>query len=526
MSLPVSPENLHLTSETQKFRTQMGHISRHSAVFFLGTLFRILAGYLFKVYLARTLGPEPLGIYTLGMTIVGFVGMFGGLGLPQAAVRFVAQYMASEKMDELRHFLVSGTGVIAATNLALGALVLWMGPWVAVRFYHTPTLTPYLKLFAVIMGLGALTSFLGKVLQGYKQVSRLTVLTDFIGTPLTMICSIVLIAWGAGLRGYVLAQVISAAVLLVILLRAVWKQTPSAARDFGKQIERPESQVFSFSATVMGIALMNFLVSQSDRVLIGFFRNARELGIYSVAAAMVAYVPVALQSVNQIFSPTIADLHTRGERQLLGRLYQTLTRWVLAFTLPLVMTMMAFAKPVMSIFGSDFQAGWLVLVIGTAGQLVNCGVGSVGLLLLMSGHERQLMKVQVAMTVMTVGLGMVFVPRWGIVGGAVSAATANVVVNVWNLLLVRRFLGFLPYNRSSWRLVFSTAVSVVVVIFSRAMLHGAHAWMTIGVGLLLAYGSFFGILLLSGLDEDDRLIGQAAWKRMKGFLPAIDVGAS
>ncbi len=525
MPFPVSPENPQVT-ETQKFRTQMGHISRHSAVFFLGTLFRIFAGYLFKVYLARMLGPEPLGIYTLGMTIVGFVGMFGGLGLPQAAVRFVAQYMASGKMEELRHFLVSGTGIVAAANLGLGALVLWSGPWVAVHFYHTPSLTPYLKLFALIMGLGALTTFFGKVLQGYKQVSQLTVLTDFIGIPLTMICAIGLIAWGAGLRGYILAQVISASVLLVILLRVVWKQTPSAARHFKRQIGRPESQVFSFSATVLGIALMNFLVSQSDRVLIGFFRNAREVGIYSVAAAMVAYVPVALQSVNQIFSPTIADLHTRGEHQLLGRLYQTLTRWVLAFTVPLVITLVTFAKPVMSIFGSDFQAGWLVLVIGTAGQLVNCGVGSVGFLLLMSGHERQLMRAQAATTIVTVIFGIALVPRWGIVGAAVASGTANIVVNIWNMLLVRRLLGFLPYNRTSWRLMFSTVVSVAFVISSKVLLHSAHAWMTIGASLLLAYGSFFGVLLLSGLDADDRLIGEAAWKRMKGFLPAIDVGAS
>ena len=46
------------SQQTQKFRTQMGHISRHSTVFFAGTLFTTAAGYLFKVYLARKLGAE------------------------------------------------------------------------------------------------------------------------------------------------------------------------------------------------------------------------------------------------------------------------------------------------------------------------------------------------------------------------------------------------------------------------------------------------------------------------------------
>src|SRR5437660_6159400 len=81
--------------QTSHFRSQIGHISRQSSVFFAGTIFTAAAGYLFKVYLARVLGAEALGIYALGMTIVGFFGIFNALGLPQSAVRFVAVYSAT-----------------------------------------------------------------------------------------------------------------------------------------------------------------------------------------------------------------------------------------------------------------------------------------------------------------------------------------------------------------------------------------------------------------------------------------------
>src|SRR5450432_2184777 len=111
MPTPRTAENNPSPSqETQKFRTQMGHISRHSTVFFAGTLFTTAAGYLFKVYLARKLGAESLGIYALGMTIVGLVGLFAGLGLPQAAVRFVSLYRATGKLAELRSFIVRSCG--------------------------------------------------------------------------------------------------------------------------------------------------------------------------------------------------------------------------------------------------------------------------------------------------------------------------------------------------------------------------------------------------------------------------------
>src|SRR5580765_1257471 len=102
--LNTPSEESTIIHEAQKFRAQMGQISRHSAVFFAGTMFTAAAGYLFKVYLARVLGAESLGLYALGMTIIGFVGVFNGLGLPQSAVRFVALYNASGQYNELRGF--------------------------------------------------------------------------------------------------------------------------------------------------------------------------------------------------------------------------------------------------------------------------------------------------------------------------------------------------------------------------------------------------------------------------------------
>src|SRR6476660_1093088 len=110
-SLNTTPE-IPTVAEAQKFRTQMGQISRHSAIFFAVMMFTAAAGYLFKVYLARVLGAEPLGLYALGMTIIGFVGVFNGLGLPQSAVRFVAAYNATGRYDELRGFLVRAVGAL------------------------------------------------------------------------------------------------------------------------------------------------------------------------------------------------------------------------------------------------------------------------------------------------------------------------------------------------------------------------------------------------------------------------------
>lgn len=499
------------------FQSEMGRISRQSGIVFAGTIFTAICGYVFKVYLAHVLGAEALGLYALGMTIIGFLGIINGLGLPDSAVRFVALYMASKRFEALRSLLWNGSWILLASNLIFAVIVLKAGPWIATRFYHSPQLVRYLPLFALIMITGALSTFFGKVLAGYKEVGRRTVITRFVASPVTMAVTIVLVILGGGLWGYLVAQIVSAVVVLALLVSLAWRLTPVAARapDVTKLSIDPE--VWSFSAAMFGVGMMEFLMGQTDRVALGYYRGAHDVGIYAVAAALVAYEPIILQSVNQIFAPVIADIHTRGDHLLLGRLFQTLTKWTLGLTFPLAIVMIVYARPIMAIFGHDFEVGWPILVIGTCGQLVNCAVGSVGCILLMSGNQRRLIRVQAYMAATMVVLSVWLVPLWGVLGAAVAAAITNVGVNVWNLSEVRAALKLSPYNRSYLKLLPSLAIAVLTTLLvSKASTFMKADWVMILIALVLAYGTFSGMAFVMGLDADDRLIANAVWTRVRG----------
>ena len=523
MSEPVvtiAPENI--SEGTQQFRSQVGHISRQSGVFFAGTIFSVAFGYVFKVYLARVLGAEDLGLYALGVTLIGFIGIFNALGLSQSAVRFVAAYQAAGRFKELHALLWSGAGVLLAANLALAAVLLIFGRYLAVHFYHSERLVKYLPLFAIMMLSSVLSAFYARVLAGYRDLKLRTLIVNFIGSPMTMLLSVALISVGRGLHGYLLAQIGSAVILSFLMLLAVRHITPAAARFSSLPISFPRKEVWTFSVSMLGIGFMEFVMSQADKIALGYYRQARDVGVYAVAAVVVVYVPLVLSSINQIFAPTISELHTRGDYVLLARLFQSLTKWAIGFTLPLALVIMILSRPMMRIFGPDFEAGWPILVIGTLGQLVNCGVGSVGYLLMMSGNERKLLKVQVVMALVMVVLSVALVPLWGVMGAAVAAAITNIGVNAWNLLEVRATLGLSPYNRGYLQLLPPTiAVAAVTLVVEkyRSVFH--HDWLAIGTALALAYGVFATMVLMRRLDADDRLIVDAIWLRIRGVFSVV-----
>ena len=78
----------------------------------------------------------------------------------------------------------------------------------------------------------------------------------------------------------------------------------------------------------LGMSALEFLVTQADKILLGLYLNPRVVGIYVLASTLSSFIPMILQSVNQIFAPVIADLHAQGKRDVLQKLFQTLTKWV------------------------------------------------------------------------------------------------------------------------------------------------------------------------------------------------------
>jgi O-antigen/teichoic acid export membrane protein len=511
-----------LMDDGSEFRSRMGSISRQSFVCFAGTVFTAATAYFFKIYLARALGAEALGLYALGMTIVGFIGLFNSLGLPISASRFVAAYCAKGEYSQLGRFLRGSLGLLTGLNIVLVGVVLLVGPWLAVHFYHAPKLSSYFGAFGALMMLGVLNMFLGQVMAGYRNVARRTLITHFTGTPTNILLAVLLISVGFGLTGYLVAQIVSAVLVLFLLAASVRKMSPAEAMD-GRAGVFIQREVVAFSAVAYGIAALQFLFTQADKVVLGYCLDARHVGIYAVASALVAFVPIALNSVNQIFSPIISELHAGKNHAVLQQLYSTLTKWVMILTIPLALSMVVFAHSVMSIFGADFQAGAIVVMIGAVGQVFNCGVGSVGFLLLMSGNQGQLMKIEAITAVLLVVLNVMLVPRLGIAGAAIATTTTTVITNVWALLSVRRLLKIFPYNSGYLKLLLPSVCAIAGTLAVARIWGGVHPqWKIAAAGLICAYGVFLAMIFLFGLEADDRQLAKLAWTRLEqSFRKAV-----
>jgi O-antigen/teichoic acid export membrane protein len=499
----------------------MGNVSRQSAIHLAGTLFTIMAGYAFKIYVSRELGAANLGLYALGTNTQSFLQIFVSLGLPLTAARFVAVYAGQRDIARQRALVWGGLALIGVAGCLMALVMLAARRWIANGIYQEPELAAYLPVFAGLLPLLGMVSFLGQVLRGYQEVARSTVISSFVLFTARIALSVSLLAAGWQLWGYIAGDVISAVLGTVLLGWVVWTVLPAQARRPSLKFVW-DRQMVTMMLTMFAVSLLGFFSGQADRLALGIYLDAEQVGIYSVALTTAAYIPMLLTSVNSIFGPTIADLYARGQMQLLEQMFQTLTKWVTAVTIPLVVTIIVFARPFMMIFGPEFTAGWPALVALALGQLVNVGTGSVGYLLLMSGRQRYELAISALNVAIVLGLFVVLIPRWGVLGAALALSVGVVGSNLMRMILAWHTLRIRLYNRGFLKLVVPAAASTALVAGLRLAYGGTQA---LGIGLLwicgsigVAYIVFAAVAYVSALDSNDRVLLDAVMTSVKQFV--------
>src|SRR5207249_1522446 len=91
--------------------------------------------------------------------------------------------------------------------------------------------------------------------------------------------------------------------------------------------------------------------------------------------------------------------------------------------IPLILLFMIWSSPLMGLFGADFRAGSPLLVILCLGQAVNCGTGSVGYLLLMSGHQKEMIRGQLIFGILLLLADWSLIPVAGVRAAVPKAET-------------------------------------------------------------------------------------------------------
>ena len=385
------------------------------------------------ILLARALGAEGYGVYAFAFSLISLLAVPAQVGLPQLLVREIAKYRHQENWGRLRGLLRRSNQIAVGLSLALAAAA--AGGAFVLSMRASPIQIDTFLWALPLIPLIALGNLRGAALQGLKRVVQ-GQLPEAVLRP-GFLLVLAGAAWLFGTLTPPSAMALHA--LAAGLAFAIGAALLQRHRPAQSVIAVPEYETRAWLRSMVPLSLLTGMMiinSQADIVMLGLFTTSEEVGIYRAASQGAALVVFFLTAVNMVIAPYISQLYTAGEMERLQRLATASARGILLAALPVVLAFILFGEKVLTIaFGAEYAPGYLPLAILSAGQLVNAAAGSVGLLLNMSGHERDTARGVAVATVSNVVLNLILIPRFGMTGAAIATAVTLVI---WNTLLCRQ----------------------------------------------------------------------------------------
>lgn len=482
----------------------------------LGLAIGALATFAAQVLMTRRLGDRGFGVVTLTTQFAFVAAAATRFGMDVADVRLVAILVGRGEAARARGLVRRSAAIALGISLPFAAGVFLLAPRLAERFSGLPeAAVPAFRWAAATVPVAALAfTFLGAT-RGLK-IMRYTLYAQWIAQPIGWIVLTVAFwaalavtpAWAAG------AFAVSWALALAIAWYGWEKEQrrfPPAASGEGVPEERTGA-LLRFGALRAPATLFSQLIFWTDFFVLSALMSplgregAGQVGVYGAVLRAGQSLFLFLTSVSLTFSPFVADLHHRGEREHLDALYKQVTRWTLAATIPVLLALAILPGQVLRIFGGGFVGGDAALRILIVGMIVPVMVGTVGFILIMAGRTGWDLVVYLGGFVvdLTVAFALARPEVLGIRGAAVAQASTLTFSAVARLALVRRFLGIWPFDRAYLRLIAPTVVGAVVMAAVHGVLPEA-TWLANLVGSVAAGGIAYGIaLVVWGLPSSER----------------------
>ena len=208
--------------------------------------------------------------------------------------------------------------------------------------------------------------------------------------------------------------------------------------------EYSKQEWLKMSLPMFFIAGMNLLLQQTDIMMIGAMIGTDQAGIYGAAARIAALVTFGLTAVNSIVAPLISEYFSANKLQELQRMITLAARGIFVFTIAICTMLFILGVFILGLFGNEFVVGYEPLTILLIGQAVSAIAGSVGFLMVMTGHQVTAAKIIGSSAVINIVLNATLIPVFGIVGAAISTAISTALWNIIMLYYVKHNLDINP----------------------------------------------------------------------------------
>jgi len=474
--------------------------------------------FLGQVLAARILGPAGFGTYAVAWVVIRILAVPAALGLDVGVVKFGG----AEREDPVRvnQIISSSTLIGLAWSGLLGATLFLVADPVSRAMTGDASYGLGLRIAGVTLPALVVLRILAASLRIDGGTAAAVAVEDVLRPTLflALLPAISLAALpesGTAVAFVGISYWIAAAAALVWSVRTRGRTSvlpPSRPRKTELQ------PLIRYAVPVSAASLTALLALQVDQFLIAAMLESAEVGVYAAAVQLASVFPVVLSALDLALGPRVAAAYAKDDRRSTGRAYRILAAAGVLILGPLFATLVAVPGEALStLYGESFAVGNDVVVVLALGFVVNASAGGVALVLFMTGHHHDWLKISVVGAVLNAVFTILGTQWIGLVGAALATALSMSMQNLFGLWALKKRTGITVWSPNYWRSVSVVAAGTAIALIA-AYLGRPH----LAPPLLLAVVVAVTGLAVSGLgwafalDEEQRSAVRRLLGRVSG----------
>ncbi|MEE8423026.1 MAG: oligosaccharide flippase family protein [Thermodesulfobacteriota bacterium] len=478
-------------------------VAKGAGIFLVGMVLSKFITYFTRIFIARYFGPEVYGLFSLGLAVIVFAGIFGVLGLPTGVTRYISYYRSKNEEAHVKGVLIFSLFTVALVSCISGGILFLASPRIAITVFHNPELTNVFRVFAISIPFTALFSILGSSFNGFREIKYRVYTEKIILNVLKLVLILFLGMLGYGVLGLAFAYTL--ATILTFFIAFYFLETRVFSLRTKTQPRYINKELIIFSFPLMASGFMKTMMTRIDTIMLGHFRSVGEVGIYNAAIPTAQILAIVTSSVGVLFLPVITELYAKGQKRPLEVVYKTVTKWTFYLNLPVLLIMVFFPRQIMNlIFGPDYVEGSLALSIIAVGFFMSTISFAPSCLITMAKKTRMIFVISIAAALTNVVLNLSLIPIYGIAGAAMATTATYLVSSTLLFGYTWRIMRMSPFSTGMIKSIPAGFLSLGIVYLGGRLIFQSFDWYM----LIFLFALFLGlyavlVLLLCGLQRED-----------------------
>lgn len=497
---------------------ELKSIAKGGTQYFFGNIFGLGVNLVYNWYLARLLGADGLGVISLILSTTMIFSIVSMFGLRRTLVRFIASYREDQDYRRINGAIIYSFSFVLILSVIVTIGLSLSKHYIVTNIFHEPALLDPFQIVIFSIPFSAFTTVIVYIAQAFKKANYQTAIENVFSPLLRLVLTIVVFRYlsetaESAAYGILIANILATIVGLLSLNKIysfakILKFKPIFVLD----------KLINESWPLLFVELINRTQGSLGILMLGILSTSGAVGVYKVSVRVTFFIRLFFKAINTMFSPIIASASSRGDNRNVERILKIVTRWSFTVGFIVFLFMFGFGELILSVFGSEFIDGILVLRIVAVSELVLILIGPLDLLLTMTGHPKLNLINSIILGVITITINILLIPKLGPVGAAIGTAAGLVVLDIIHVIQVNSKLGIGIFDNKVFKPIIAGLITIGITLILNNRISGMSLVWHLALIAILMVMIYMALLIMFGLENEDKDILQQIWQRLNYAL--------